>query len=119
MSHLGSYDDEAPVLHELHHTHLDANGLRASGLHHEAYLNDPRKTAPEKKTSVTRAASRFSATPHAPVLADRQQVVALEGTGHPVRHGGGADGGRSGFGNRPYPGPALLRLPAVPIRPAG
>ncbi|MEK8143534.1 GyrI-like domain-containing protein [Streptomyces sp. M10(2022)] len=45
--HIGSYDDEAPLLHELHHTYLAANGLRPSGLHHEIYLSDPRKTAPK------------------------------------------------------------------------
>ncbi|MEU7380982.1 MULTISPECIES: GyrI-like domain-containing protein [unclassified Streptomyces] len=52
--HIGSYDDEAPVLHELHHSYLDANGLRPSGLHHEIYLSDPRKTAPEKLRTILR-----------------------------------------------------------------
>ncbi|MEU1458130.1 hypothetical protein [Streptomyces avermitilis] len=41
-----SYDDEAPVLHELHHTYLAANGLRPSGLHHEIYLSAPAKPPP-------------------------------------------------------------------------
>ncbi|MGR6999025.1 GyrI-like domain-containing protein [Yinghuangia aomiensis] len=52
--HIGSYDDEAPVLHDLHHTYLAANGLRPSGLHHEIYLSDPRKTAPEKMKTILR-----------------------------------------------------------------
>lgn len=52
--HIGSYDDEAPVLHELHHTWLAANGLRPTGLHHEVYLSDPRRTAPEKLRTVLR-----------------------------------------------------------------
>ncbi|MFF2522088.1 GyrI-like domain-containing protein [Streptomyces liangshanensis] len=52
--HIGSYDDEAPVLHELHHTYLAANDLRPSGLHHEIYLSDPRKTAPEKLKTILR-----------------------------------------------------------------
>ncbi|MEV7890706.1 GyrI-like domain-containing protein [Streptomyces sp. NPDC002817] len=52
--HIGSYDDEAPVLHELHHSYLDANGLRPSGLHHEIYLSDPRKTASEKLKTILR-----------------------------------------------------------------
>ncbi|MFJ9683658.1 GyrI-like domain-containing protein [Streptomyces sp. NPDC101194] len=52
--HTGSYDDEAPVLHELHHSYLDAHGLRESGLHHEIYLSDPRKTAPEKMKTILR-----------------------------------------------------------------
>lgn len=52
--HIGSYDDEAPVLHELHHTYLAANGLRPSGLHHEIYLSDPRRTDSEKLKTVLR-----------------------------------------------------------------
>ncbi|MEU6237072.1 GyrI-like domain-containing protein [Kitasatospora sp. NPDC047058] len=52
--HTGSYDDETAVLHELHHTYLAANGLRPSGLHHEIYLADPRRTAPEKLRTVLR-----------------------------------------------------------------
>ncbi|MFD3513874.1 GyrI-like domain-containing protein [Streptomyces sp. NPDC058657] len=54
LLHIGSYDEEAPVLHELHHTYLDANGLRESGLHHEIYLSDPRKSAPEKMKTILR-----------------------------------------------------------------
>ncbi|MFF9571490.1 GyrI-like domain-containing protein [Streptomyces sp. NPDC014685] len=52
--HIGSYDDEAPVLHELHHSYLAANGLRPTGLHHEIYLSDPRRTAPEKLRTILR-----------------------------------------------------------------
>ncbi|MFE0701125.1 GyrI-like domain-containing protein [Streptomyces sp. NPDC058872] len=52
--HVGPYDDEAPVLHELHHSYLDAHGLRPSGVHHEIYLNDPRRTVPEKLRTVLR-----------------------------------------------------------------
>jgi len=52
--HVGSYDDETPVLEELHHTYLAANGLRPSSPHHEIYLSDPRKTAPEKLKTILR-----------------------------------------------------------------
>ncbi|GAA4878155.1 GyrI-like domain-containing protein [Kitasatospora terrestris] len=52
--HTGSYDDEAPLLHELHHRYLAANGLRPTGRHHEIYLGDPRRTAPEKLRTVLR-----------------------------------------------------------------
>ncbi|MEV7771918.1 GyrI-like domain-containing protein [Kitasatospora sp. NPDC086791] len=52
--HVGPYDDEAPVLEELHGVFLEANGLRLSGLHHEVYLGDPRRTAPEKLKTVVR-----------------------------------------------------------------
>lgn len=54
LLHIGSYDDEAPALHQLHHDYLDAHGLRATGPHHEIYLSDPRKTAPEKMRTILR-----------------------------------------------------------------
>ncbi|MER7584708.1 GyrI-like domain-containing protein [Kitasatospora sp. NPDC097691] len=52
--HVGSYEDETPVLDELHRVFLAAQGLRLSGLHHEVCLGDPRKTAPEKLRTVLR-----------------------------------------------------------------
>jgi len=52
--HVGSYDDEAPVLARLHHEFMPANGLTFNGPHHEIYLSDPRRTAPEKLRTVLR-----------------------------------------------------------------
>ena len=52
--HIGSYDDEGPVLRRLHDEFLPANGLVETGHHHEIYLSDPRKTAPEKLKTVLR-----------------------------------------------------------------
>ena len=52
--HIGSYDDEGPVLARLHHEWLAANGLGMTGLHHEVYLGDPRKTEPAKLRTVLR-----------------------------------------------------------------
>lgn len=52
--HVGPYDEEGPVLEELHERWLTANGLRPGGLHHEVYLGDPRRTAPEKLRTVIR-----------------------------------------------------------------
>lgn len=52
--HLGSYDDEGPLLRRLHEEFLPENGLRPVGKHHEIYLGDPRKTAPEKLKTVLR-----------------------------------------------------------------
>ena len=52
--HKGSYDDEAPVLDRLHNEFLPANGLEFNGDHHEIYLSDPRRTAPEKLKTVLR-----------------------------------------------------------------
>jgi hypothetical protein len=52
--HLGSYDDEAPTLHRLHHTYMPEKGYEPAGKHHEIYLGDPRKVAPEKLKTVLR-----------------------------------------------------------------
>lgn len=52
--HLGSYDDETPTLHRLHHEYLPQHGLTFNGLHHEIYLSDARRTAPAKLKTVLR-----------------------------------------------------------------
>ncbi|GAB3618365.1 GyrI-like domain-containing protein [Okibacterium endophyticum] len=52
--HIGSYDDEAPTLRRLHEEHLPENQLAFNGLHHEIYLSDPRRTAPERLKTVLR-----------------------------------------------------------------
>lgn len=50
--HVGSYDDEAPVLAELHDRVIPARGLQMTGRHHEIYLSDARRTAPEKLRTI-------------------------------------------------------------------
>lgn len=52
--HVGSYDDEAPLLARLHHEIMPARGLTFNGHHHEIYLSDARRTAPEKLRTVLR-----------------------------------------------------------------
>ena len=52
--HVGSYDDEAPVLAALHREYLPEHGLTFNGRHHEIYLSDPRRTAPEKLRTILR-----------------------------------------------------------------
>jgi hypothetical protein len=52
--HLGSYDDEGPILAHLHDELLPGRGLRPTGLHHEIYLSDPRRVAPEKLRTILR-----------------------------------------------------------------
>lgn len=52
--HVGSYDDETPVLEELHDTFIPEHGLRMAGIHHEIYLSDARKVAPEKLRTILR-----------------------------------------------------------------
>lgn len=52
--HVGSYDDEGPVLAQLHGEYLPQNGLAESGHHHEIYIGDPRKTPPERLKTILR-----------------------------------------------------------------
>jgi hypothetical protein len=52
--HIGSYDDEGPVLEEMHHQFIPEQGLEMAGKHHEIYLSDARRTPPEKLKTVLR-----------------------------------------------------------------
>jgi hypothetical protein len=52
--HVGSYDDEGPVLAELHERFIPGAGLAMTGRHHEIYLNDARRTAPERLRTILR-----------------------------------------------------------------
>jgi hypothetical protein len=52
--HVGSFDDEADVLARLHHEFVPDNGLRLTGTHHEIYLSDFRRVAPEKQRTILR-----------------------------------------------------------------
>ncbi|NUS72104.1 MAG: hypothetical protein HOQ05_01725 [Corynebacteriales bacterium] len=52
--HVGSYDDEAAILEQMHHQFIPAQNARMTGKHHEIYLSDFRKTAPEKLRTILR-----------------------------------------------------------------
>lgn len=52
--HVGSYDDEAPVLAAMHEEFIPGAGLRMTGRHHEIYLGDPRRVAPERLRTILR-----------------------------------------------------------------
>lgn len=54
LLHVGSYDDEAPKLKALHHDYMPGHGLTFNGHHHEIYLSDFRKVAPEKLKTILR-----------------------------------------------------------------
>lgn len=55
--HIGSYDDEPETIRKMEH-YLKQEGLEIDfsrkRLHHEIYLSDPRRTAPEKLRTVIR-----------------------------------------------------------------
>ena len=52
--HVGSYADEAPTLARLHDEWMPQHGVAFNGPHHEIYLSDARRTAPEKLRTVLR-----------------------------------------------------------------
>ena len=53
IMHIGPYSEEGPNVQKIHDA-IKATGHQLSGKHHEIYLGDPRKTAPEKLKTVLR-----------------------------------------------------------------
>jgi hypothetical protein len=51
--HVGPYADEAPTIERLH-AFAEGQGYELRGKHHEVYLGDARKVAPEKLKTVIR-----------------------------------------------------------------
>jgi hypothetical protein len=52
--HVGSFDDEADLLAQLHDEFIPGLGLRMVGRHHEIYLSDFRRVAPDKQRTILR-----------------------------------------------------------------
>lgn len=58
--HIGSYADEEPILKHMHKVFIPEQGYKIPSLqakiskHHEIYLSDPRRVAPEKLKTVLR-----------------------------------------------------------------
>lgn len=52
--HVGPYDDEGPVLQQMHDEFIPAHSLRKTGKHHEIYLSDPRRTAAPRLRTILR-----------------------------------------------------------------
>ena len=53
IMHVGPYSAEAPTIDRLH-AFVAAEGYELRGRHHEIYLGDPRRTAPERLKTVIR-----------------------------------------------------------------
>ena len=51
--HLGPYSEEAPTIERLH-AFAAEQGYELRGRHHEIYLGDPRRSAPEKLKTIVR-----------------------------------------------------------------
>lgn len=60
--HLGSYDTETQTLERMHQEFIPAQELEMTGKHHEIYLSDPRRVAPEKLRTILRQPVRFRTT---------------------------------------------------------
>ncbi|MFQ5340993.1 MAG: GyrI-like domain-containing protein [Anaerolineae bacterium] len=53
IMYVGPYADEGPTIARMH-AFIEAEGYEPNGKHHEIYLSDPRRTAPEKLKTVIR-----------------------------------------------------------------
>ena len=53
IMYIGPYADEAPTIAALH-AFVEEQGYELRGRHHEIYLGDPRRTAPERLKTVIR-----------------------------------------------------------------
>lgn len=53
IMYVGRYADEGPTIQRMHEF-IAAEGYAPAGKHHEIYLSDPRRTAPEKFKTVIR-----------------------------------------------------------------
>lgn len=53
IMHIGPYSEEGPTIRKLH-DFIAENGYRMRGQHHEIYLSDPRRTAPERCRTIIR-----------------------------------------------------------------
>ncbi len=53
IPYVGSYDEEGPTIARMH-AFAREEGYALRGKHHEIYLSDPRRTAPEKLKTVIR-----------------------------------------------------------------
>ena len=51
--HLGPYADETPTIERLH-GFVESEGYELRGKHHEIYMSDPRRVAPEKMKTILR-----------------------------------------------------------------
>lgn len=54
LLHVGPYSEERPKLADLHDHLMPEAGVIFAGPHHEIYLSDPRRVAPEKLKTIVR-----------------------------------------------------------------
>jgi len=54
VMHVGPFSEEGPTIQRLHEEFIPQNGLVENGVHHEIYLSDMRRTAPEGLKTILR-----------------------------------------------------------------
>ncbi len=54
IMHIGPYSEEAPTIAKMHKEFMPEHGFVPNGHHHEIYLSDSRRVAPEKLKTVLR-----------------------------------------------------------------
>ena len=54
IMHVGAHQNQQETLDDLYQNYLPAQGLEPSGYYHEIYLNDHKRTAPDKRKTVLR-----------------------------------------------------------------
>lgn len=52
--HIGSFDDEGPILQQMHEQVIPERGFRMTGVHHEIYLSDFRRVETAKLRTILR-----------------------------------------------------------------
>lgn len=57
IMHIGPFSEEGPTIQKVH-DFIDASGRQRFGKHHEIYLSDTRKAAPEKWRTIVRQPMR-------------------------------------------------------------
>jgi hypothetical protein len=58
LMHIGPYSEEGPNIQRIHSYAIDS-GYELSGKHHEIYLGDPRRSAPDKLKTIIRQPIRM------------------------------------------------------------
>lgn len=53
IMHIGPYEAEGPTIAQMH-AFIEAEAYQLTGKHHEIYLSDPNRTAPEKMRTILR-----------------------------------------------------------------
>jgi len=54
IQHVGDYKEVSRVCEDLYSRYMPENNLKPNGYYHEIYLNDPARTAPDKRKIVIR-----------------------------------------------------------------